>query len=335
MSIPDMPPVPARDNAPPPPRPGRRRLGRWLAWLAALLLLALAAVVLAAVLALRTEPGTRQLWSLATRLSAGTLSGKLEGGTVAHGLRLRDVVFASGETRVTVDRVEGDWSLGWSPARLHVNWLRIGAVTLRLPPSEPDSAPATLPKSLELPLAVDVDVLTLARLALLQGPPATPGEMVFSDLAGALHSDGQRHRLSIDRLVTPYGKLAASAQIAAQAPFALSGAALLEGSWQKESFDISANVHGSLAALRAEVDASGDRLRGRAEADLTPFGKVPFTHLLVNGEHINPQLFSPSALRANLSVHADLRPVDGAAASPDPAAAASAPAGVAASASAS
>ncbi|GAB7548949.1 translocation/assembly module TamB domain-containing protein [Cupriavidus sp. 8B] len=330
MSIPDMPPVPAPGDVPPgPARPRRMRFGRWLAWCAVVLLALVLAGVAAAVLALRTEAGTRQLWSLATRLSAGALSGKLEGGTVAHGLRLRDVVFASGGTRVTVDRVDGSWALSWSPTRLHVSSLRVGAVTLRLPPSPPDSAPATLPKSLDLPLALDVDTLTLDRLAWLQGPPATPSEMVFSDLAGSLHSDGQRHRVSVERLVTPYGKLAANAQIAGQAPFALNGAALLEGSWQKESFSISAHVSGSLAALRAQAEASGDRLRGRAEADLTPFGKVPFTHVLVNGEHINPRLFSPSAPRANLSVQVELRPVDGAAA-PAPAAAASAPAASAA-----
>ncbi|MES2010651.1 MAG: translocation/assembly module TamB domain-containing protein [Pseudomonadota bacterium] len=326
MSIPDMPPVPAAGDVPPgPARPRRTRLGRWLAWCVVVLLLLVLAAVAAVVLALRTEAGTRQLWSLATRLSSGALSGKLEGGTVAHGLRLRDVVFASGETRVTVDRVDGSWALGWSPTRLHVSALRVGAVTLRLPPSQPDSAPASLPKSLDLPLAVDVDTLTLDRLTLLQGPPATPSEMVFSDLVGSLHSDGQRHRISVERLVTPYGKLAANAQIAGQAPFALNGAALLEGSWQKESFSISANVRGSLAMLHAQAEASGDRLRGRAEADLTPFGKVPFTHVLVNGEHINPRLFSPSAPQANLSVQAELRPVDGTA-TPAPATAASAPA---------
>ncbi len=306
-----MPPVPARDSgAPGPARPRRARLGRWLA---ALLLVLVLAVLAAAVLALRTEAGTRQLWSLATRLSAGTLAGKLEGGTVARGLHLRDVVFAAGQTRVTVDRFDGSWSFAWSPTRLHVDWLRIGTVTLRLPPSPPEAPPATLPKSLELPLAVDVDTLTLEHLTLLQGPPATPSEMVFSDLAGSLHSDGQRHLASIERLLTPYGRLAANAQLAGQAPFALTGTALLEGSWQQESFSISAKLRGSLAALRAEAEASGDRLRGRAEADLTPFGKVPFTHVLVNGEHINPRLFSPSAPRANLTVQAELRPVDGAA----------------------
>ena len=328
MSIPDMPPVPARDaGAPGPARPRRGRVWRWLAWLVAVLLVLLLAALSAVALALRTEAGTRQLWSMATRLSDGALSGKLEGGTVAQGLRLRDVVFASGETRVTVDRLDGDWSFNWSPTRLHVKWLRIGAVTLRLPPAQPDSAPATLPKSLELPLSVDVDTLTLARLALLEGPPATPSEMVFADLAGSLHSDGQHHRASVEHLVTPYGKLAANAQIAGQAPFALTGAGLLEGSWEKESFSISASMRGSLAALRAEVEASGDRMRGRAGADLTPFGKVPFTHVVVNGEHINPRLFSASAPQANLSVQAELRPVDGAGApAPAPAAAASSPA---------
>jgi hypothetical protein len=41
---------------------------------------------------------------------------------------------------------------------------------------------------------------------------------------------------------------------------------------------------------------------------------VPFTHLMVDGERINPRLFSATAPQANLSVHADLRPVAPAAA---------------------
>ncbi|NUO88480.1 MAG: translocation/assembly module TamB, partial [Cupriavidus sp.] len=284
--------------------------------------------------ALRTEAGTRHLWTLATRLSAGMLSGRLEGGTVAHGLRLRDVVFASGQTRVAVDRVDGSWNLSWQPRRLHVQWLRIGKAEVRLGPSEPSTEPMQKPASLELPLAVDVDALTLERLALMQGPAPTAAPMVFGNLAGALHSDGQRHRISIHKLETPYGKLAANAQLGAAAPFALSAEALLESSWQDEAFAVNATANGNLDALRAELQASGDRIHLRAGADVTPFGKVPFTHLLVDGDRINPRLFSPSAPHANLTVHAELRPVDGVAAgsnaagasAPTAASAASAPA---------
>ena len=333
MSLVDMPSVPGRGgDVPPPESPSptppprrRRRIWRVLGWIAALLVALLVTLVAAGVFALRSETGTRQLWTLATRLSAGMLSGKFEGGTVFQGLRLRDVVFASGETRVTVDRVDSSWDLAWSPRHWHVVWLRIGKVDVQLGPSEPSTTPAKMPASLELPLAIDIDTLTLDRLALRTSPAPTTEPMIFSGLAGAFHSDGQRHRLTIDRLETPYGKLAANAQIAAQAPFALNAEALLEASWQKEAFTISASAKGSLDTLRAELEATGERIRARANADVTPFGKVPFTHLLVDGERINPRLFSPSAPQANLTVHAELRPVDEAGAPAKPAAASAPP----------
>ena len=112
MSAHDLPEVPGEGtpSEPNPPAPRKRRrlwsIWRALAWLAGVLVLLVVALVGAGVAALTTEAGTRHLWTLATRLSAGMLSGRLEGGTVAHGLRLRDVVFASGQTRVTVDRVD-------------------------------------------------------------------------------------------------------------------------------------------------------------------------------------------------------------------------------------
>ncbi|NSX04525.1 translocation/assembly module TamB domain-containing protein [Cupriavidus gilardii] len=334
MSTPDLPSVPARGSEPPPaPQPRRRR---WLRVLGAVLLALVALIVLLAIAlgaALRTERGSRELWSLATRLSAGVLAGQYQGGTFARGLQLRDVVFAQGDTRVSVDRLDGSWSLAWhlgpGRPRLHVAALRLGNVDVRLPPpvDEPDQPPPTLPDSLSLPLAVDVDALTLARLSILRGPDATASPLVFSDLSAELHSDGSRHRLSVHRLGTPYGKLSANAQIAGAAPFALNGEALLEGEWEKEAYNVSARADGTLEALRADVEASGDRLRGRGEIELTPFGAVPFTRLRVDAERINPRLFNPSAPQANLSVHAELRPVDGSSGAAAPGAgAASAPA---------
>lgn len=313
MSQRDMPPVPASGGgmppAPPPAR--RRRLWRALAWSLAGLLALLVALIVAGALALRTEAGTRHVWTLATRLSAGMLSGKLEGGTLSTGLRLRDVIVDAAGTRVAIDKIDGDWTFRWSPASLHVRWLRIGKVDVRLAPTEPSPAPAVMPKSLELPMAIDVDSLRLERLSVALGGTGTAAPMVFTDLSSALHTDGVRHRASIDHWLTPYGKLAVNAQIAGTAPFALSAELLLEGRWQEEAFAVSANANGSLETLRAELEANGDRIRARAGADLTPFGKVPFTHLLVDGDRINPRLFSPSAPHANLSVHAELRPVDG------------------------
>ncbi|GJG93446.1 translocation/assembly module TamB domain-containing protein [Cupriavidus pauculus] len=311
MNMPDMPSVPRQDpNAPRQPAKPRRRIWKILGWTLAVLLVLVIALAATVVAALRTEAGTRQLWNVATRLSSGMLSGQLDGGTVANGLRLHDVVFASGETRVTIDRIDTKWQVSWSPARVHVEWLRLGKIDARLPASAPSTEPARMPQSLELPLAVDVDALTIGELSLLQGPPATASPLVLSDLSGALHSDGQRHRVVVDKLVTPYGKLQANAQIGGKAPFPLTAEALLEGKWKEETYAVSATVSGSLETLRAELEANGDRIRARGNADVTPFGKVPFTHLIVDGERINPRLFSPTAPQANLTVHAELHPVE-------------------------
>jgi len=307
MSAHDMPPVPRGGSEPPAPR-RRRRVWRVLAWAAAVPLVLVLLLATVVVLALRTEGGTRHVWSLATRLSAGTLSGQFDGGTVAHGLRLRNVVFASGQTRVTVDRAEGSWEASWSPLHLHVAWLRVGKVDVRLGPSKPGGTPAQMPHSLELPLAIDVDALRLEQLSLLEaGPTATP--MVFSGLSGGLHTDGASHRVAIDSLVTPWGKLAATGQIGGRAPFPLRLDALLEGRWEKESFTVTANAEGSLQKLGVRAEASGERIRARATGEFTPFGPVPFTQLMVDGERINPRLFSPSAPQASLDVHAELSPV--------------------------
>lgn len=309
-----MPAVPAQGSEPPPKR-RRSRIGRIAGWTLAILVLLLALLVAAALAAVRTETGTRHLWQIATRLSAGVLTGTFGSGTLAHGMALRDVVFEQGGTRVKVDRVEGNWSFHWglgeAPARLHVTALRVGEVEAQLAPAAPDepATPLTLPNAIELPLAIDVDSVTLRRLALRQGAAPTGEPMVFSDLSGAAHSDGKHHRISIAGLETPYGKLTANGQLAGQAPFALSAEALLEGQWQKEAFHLAATVNGTLEAMRVDADASGDRIRARAGIDLTPFGAVPFTRLLVQGDRINPKLFSEGAPQANLTINAELKPV--------------------------
>lgn len=316
MTLTDLPSVPGHGGEPPPPR-RRARWTRVLGWIVVTLVVLLVLLTIAAVAALRTERGSRELWSLATRLSAGVLAGQYDGGTFANGLHLRDVVFAQGDTRVAVDRLDGAWSVAWHlgarRARLHVSSLHLGAVDVRLPPSEDkaDQQPLTMPQSLEVPLSLDVDALTLERLSIVRGPAATAEPLVFSDLSAELHSDGGRHRLSIGRLTTPFGKLSANAQLGGQAPFPLNAQALLEGSWQREDFAVAAQAAGTLESLRVQIDANGDRIRARGDAEVTPFGPVPFTRLRVDGDRINPRLFNPAAPNANLTVRAELRPATG------------------------
>ncbi|MGN5480540.1 hypothetical protein ACTMU2_38765 [Cupriavidus basilensis] len=146
-------------------------------------------------------------------------TGTYEGGTLFQGLRLRDVVFASGAaTRVTVrpDRQQLEHGVVGAALACGVAAHRQGGHAARTVRARYDAS-----EDAELARIAAGDrrrrAVTLERLTLRTSPAPTAQPMVFSGLAGALHSDGQRHRVVVDRLETPYGKLAANAQIAAKA----------------------------------------------------------------------------------------------------------------------
>ena len=90
-------------------RPARRR--RWPARLAIGLLLLVLLLAGAAVSLVFTDWGARNSWKLATRALAGALSGEIVGGSLAHGLDLRNVRWGNQTTTVAVDRVHGRWQL--------------------------------------------------------------------------------------------------------------------------------------------------------------------------------------------------------------------------------
>ena len=88
----------ASENGAPAPKPRRggwRRLAKWLG--GSVLVLALCFVLGVAMIlyALNSERGTRYVWQAATSLLGGRLSGTLDGGAIATGLRLRNVHWLS------------------------------------------------------------------------------------------------------------------------------------------------------------------------------------------------------------------------------------------------
>ncbi|HWW07370.1 translocation/assembly module TamB domain-containing protein [Collimonas sp.] len=292
------------ESVSPPPHPsaGRRSL-RWL-WrsLAAFLLLLL---VLAATsfFGVRSEPGARALWQLSTWAMHGNLSGQLIGGTVADGLQLRNLVYRDATQQYKIDRIDAKWRLSLSPLKLDVAYLRVGIVDARLGPTPPE--PSVMPSSLELPLQLVLNDISLKQLSLHQGLSTT--ELSHLQLHG--QSDRVQHNLVLERLDTPYGKASAKLSLNGVKPFALSGGAELSGEYQKEKYQLDATLSGSLAALNIDLNARGDKLSGTAKIAATPFAPIPFQQLELNAAHINPKLFSSGAPQADLSLQAALKPV--------------------------
>ncbi|WP_233880636.1 translocation/assembly module TamB domain-containing protein [Paraburkholderia flagellata] len=302
------------DAGAPPPRRRGPRLWKALVWaiVVPVLVVGLVAGLLYGVLT--TERGTAYAWRAAVKLLDGKLAGRLEGGTLASGVRLTDVSWRGTDgTTLKVDRIGGEWELhgfGQKPWRFVVDYLHAGDIEMRIVPSHEPSSPMTLPENLQLPLGLEIRDLQVNKLTLHEG--ASTNE--FSRFQFHGRSDGRHHEAAIERLDTPFGAVSARAKLDGVRPFALTGDLGYSGKVNGEDVQVSANLAGSLEALTAEIEASGMKLSGRAHVEATPFASVPLQRATLAFDHVNPQAFAPGAPFADLAVRAQLQPVPGGAA---------------------
>jgi len=301
----------APENGTPPAKPrrgGGRRLAKWLGGIVLVLVLCFALGVAMILYALNSERGTRYVWQAATSLLGGQLSGTLDGGAIATGLRLRNVHWKSLDgkgTDIAVDSVSGRWELTRAPLRFSIDYLHVGTVDARIAPSPKDTSPVQLPTDLRLPIQLAISDITLDTLRLHQGATTTE----FSRLVLEGHSDGRHHEATVQRLETPFGAITAALKLEGGArPFPLAGDAGYSGQLSGETVQVAAHLTGSLENLSADIDASGLKLKGQAHVEAAPFGDVPLKRALVTVDHVNPQAFSPSAPFADLAVRAELKP---------------------------
>lgn len=312
-SSPTAPPTPPTPPVPPksPRRPRWRTALRVLGIVVTVFAVFLAVLIGWLLYAVQSERGTLQLWSTLSWALRGAITGEVVSGTARHGMTLRNVVYTKEGLRIHIDEVQGKWQIGYAPRRVHIQTLHAGTVDVSLPPPAPSTTPSSsLPTSITLPAIVDVDNLRVERIRVRQGSGATASVTELSELRAELHSDGMRHRVAIDRLVTPYGRATLHARLDGARPFALEANAGLESALQGEQYQIAARATGSLQRMLLEVDATGDRLKGRAEIEATPFDAVPLVRAQLQADHINPRIFSPGAPEADLALRADVRPVD-------------------------
>ena len=291
------------------PKRGRR----WLARLAIGLLLIVLLLAGAAYSLVFTDWGARNSWKLATRALSGALSGEIVGGSLAHGLDLRNVRWGNQNTTVTVDRVHGRWQLSLSPRKLTIAALELGKVDVTVRPSKEPSEPARLPARIHLPLEIDLQRLAIGEVAIHQGQATT----TLTDLLLRAGSDRVHHSVALENLGTPWGAARATLTLAGDAPFPLNGSASLDGAWQKHDYRVDTTLDGTLETPGVALKASGGgALRGEARIEATPFAPIPFSRARVAVEHLDPRLFSETAPEADLRIDADIAPVAAAGAAP-------------------
>ncbi|MEK6391791.1 MAG: translocation/assembly module TamB domain-containing protein [Burkholderia gladioli] len=301
----DAPPPRDEPRQPPPRRP--RRLGRALAWSAGVLLLVVVLLAGALAAAVMTERGTRLAWQAAVAVLGGRLSGTLEGGSLAEGVRISKLAWVSpgGKgTEVRIDHVEGRWALTRAPLRFTLDYLRAGTIDVTVVPSPSETTPTTLPENLDLPLQLTLRELRFDTLRIHEAGSTTE----LTKLLAHGQSDRRHHALTLERLDTPFGALSADVRLDGARPFAIAGTAGYSGKVSNEQVDAHATLSGSLEALVLDLDASGMKLAGRAHVEAAPFGAVPLTRATLAFDHVNPRALAPGAPQADLAVRAALAP---------------------------
>jgi translocation and assembly module TamB len=253
-----------------------------------------------------TEHGAKTLWQAARTLSGGRLSGVLEAGVLASGVRFSELKWRSAETEIRIDHLNGKWGFARAPWRFAIDFLHLDTLDIRVAAAEGHKKTPLpkLPHALSLPLAVEVQQLRVNRLRVHQGMTTT----VLTDLLLDARSTRTQHQLNIASLTTPFGQLSASAQLDSQSPFTLSGQAKLSSVVKGEAAQLEARLSGSLENMKIAIDASGMKLAGRAEIEAAPFDAVPLKRVIVTADHVNPQAFSPTAPAADLSLRVALQP---------------------------
>ncbi len=237
-------------------KPRRRRLAWWLGSGAAALVLVAVLGVAALWWALTSTPGSAWLLTLAPQLKVTAPKGSLLGDFAAD--RLDVTLPGAGVLRVDAPR----WQALSASAGDHGRWLHLKIAALHadrvtwLPASEPKAAnsePAGPPRTLRLPIEIEVAAASVAELRIGSADAAPVRDVKARVHLGA--DGGSLHRFDAVQGHVDRAAVSGEATIAADAPFAV-------------TLRATADLAGLTPALQALVTASGplDALKVAANA---------------------------------------------------------------------
>jgi translocation and assembly module TamB len=237
------------------PRSRLARLGRWVLRGGVALL---AMIAVGAWWLLGSGSGRdAALDRLVAALPEGTLRIGAREGSVAGGLRLRDIVFEDASMRVGIDRLDVVSRLpGLDGPTLKLSRLRIDGlhVQLKAAPDEPAPAwPAVLP-TLDLPIALRIEAIEVRGITVQPAASAAddaPPPVGIDRVAGALDVQPGRLALEAFELAAPQGRVRGAVQYAPADDFATR--LVLEGE-HAAGARLVLRLDGTLAKGRATVE---------------------------------------------------------------------------------
>ncbi|WP_348944658.1 translocation/assembly module TamB domain-containing protein [Chitinibacter sp. FCG-7] len=199
--------------------------------------------------------------------------------------------------------------LEWEPYMLllrdlYLPRVSLGELSIQTKAAPPNAPPTPAPDSLSLPFGMHLDEFSLAKLNI-------NGNLI-TDIRGRVSSNGRFHRLQLEQLQVPQGRLAAALNITGKKPFQSAGSFVLSGQLEGEAIQAVGQLEGPLRALMVQASVSHPRLSGKISVQADVF--APYAYQLVRQGQINvrgldPSLWQRDAPQARLDLDARFEPV--------------------------
>ena len=262
---------------------------RWLLRTVIVLALLAAACGVAVVWFVQSESALR----LAAQWVANATGGKLRiedpTGSLAGAGRFRRIVYEDADVRIVLEDVEVVWSpMTLASGRVLIHRVAARAVEVAILPT-PD--PATLPDSLALPSAIEVESIRARTLALEDA--GRRFELADVDLAYAYA--GSTHRVTGLTATSGIGRLDFTGTIGVAKPFPVTGSGRLEGNRDVHDATVDGTLAGDLAQLEARLKGAARGATIGARLVLEPYGAHPLRSISGSLDGFDLAAFLPGA----------------------------------------
>jgi translocation and assembly module TamB len=237
--------------------------------------------------------------------SGGRLTVEGASGSLASTMRFARLAWNGPEATIAADDVVVEWSaLALFSRRLALRGLGADHIALAVKPSTGATAP---PANLALPLAVDIDHVTVTQLDWQAGPRSGK----ITGLEFGYDGDAQIHRIRGLRLFSDVGALTGEASLRATAPFPVDGTIAIVGDGPLDGAKLDAALSGTLPALVVDAKGTMHDASMVAHVALTPFAGGAFESANVALERVDLAAFHDGLPQTQLALALDARPRDG------------------------
>ena len=267
--------------------------------------------------AVKTEAGTKVLFSVAHYLTAGHLTVDDVHGSLGDDLEVSNMTFHSASLKIEARGIHLTWqpSALWQQRavvdRLYVTSLRVA--------SQSDHTPATLPSRLALPFDLDARDLAVGELIIADiDQEQRQTEVVqLSALTGALRFDHGRYQGHVIG-TTPWGRVdVSSLRLDGAAPYPIQATATWSGHVlsDKPAVKLAVTAGGDLQLIKltalaqlASATTNAKQLSGQASASVAPFAQETLSQLDIDLQHVDPSMWVASAPAADLTLKLNAHP---------------------------